>query len=317
LTTPTLSWEHRLLDLAHEPLQQNDQHISIKAERGVLQRAYAHCAAVTQQHSKTFYLASSLLPPAKRRAIRALYAFCRITDDLVDNAADVPLARLEAWRRRTLLAPPHIDDPVALAWADTIVRYRIPKLYAHQLIDGVARDVKVTRYETFEELAEYSYGVASTVGLMAMHVVGFVGPQAIPYAVKLGVALQLTNILRDVREDWDSGRFYLPLDELPRFGLSEADVAAGQLSDRWRAFIGFQIERNRRLYAEARPGIAMLHPDGRLAIAAAAELYGAILDDIIAHGGDVFSRRAHVSGWSKLQRLPGIWWRTRHMPTGC
>ena len=150
---------------------------------------------------------------------------------------------------------------------------------------------------------------------MSMHIVGFAGPEAIPYAVKLGVALQLTNILRDVQEDWDSGRLYLPQDELVDFGLTEADIAAGQVSDRWRAFIRYQIERNRRIYAEAMPGIALLDPDGRFAIAAAAELYGAILDDIVAHDGDVFSRRAHLDGWSKLRRLPGIWWRARNART--
>jgi phytoene synthase len=311
LTTPTLSWERRLFTLAHEPLQQDSLHFAIKADRSALRQAYFHCDAITREHSKTFYLASSLLPPDKRRAVRALYAFCRVTDDLVDHSRGDPLVQLEAWRKRTLLTHPSQDDKVALAWADTIARYRIPPLYAHQLIDGVARDITVKRYGTFDELAEYAYGVASTVGLMSMHIVGFDGPQAIPYAVKLGVALQITNILRDVREDWQNGRLYLPQDELADFGLSEADVAVGHVSDRWRALIRYQIERNRRLYNEAMPGIALLHPDGRLSIAAAAELYRAILDDIVAHDADVFSRRAHLSRWAKLRRLPGIWWRAR------
>jgi phytoene synthase len=200
-----------------------------------------------------------------------------------------------------------------LAWADTITRYRIPRLYAHQLIEGVAKDITVKRYKTFDELAEYSYGVASTVGLMAMHIIGYSGPEAIPYAVKLGVALQLTNILRDIWEDWTMGRLYLPQDELSAYGLSEADIASQQLSDRWSAFIQFQIERNRRIYAEAMPGIALLHRDGHFAIAAAAELYRAILGDIEAHGGDVFRRRAYVSRWEKLMRLPGIWWRAMRL----
>jgi phytoene synthase len=258
-------------------------------------------------------MASSLLPPVKRQAVRALYAFCRVTDDLVDSRDGDATKRLEVWRERTLLAPPATDDPVALAWADTIARYRIPSLYAHQLIDGVARDITVNRYKTFDELAEYSYGVASTVGLMAMHIIGHTGPEAIPYAVKLGVALQLTNILRDVWEDWTMGRLYLPQDELAEFGLSEADIANRQITGRWRAFIHFQIERNCRIYAEAMPGIAMLHTDGRFAITAAAELYRAILGNIVAHGGDVFSRRAFVPRWEKLIRLPGIWWRATRL----
>jgi phytoene synthase len=309
----TASWERRLFALAHEPLQYQHRQDSIDADQETLSQAYAFCAEVTRQHSKTFYLASGLLPRAKRRAVRALYAFCRVTDDLVDQARESPLRELERWRERTLCRPPSHDDPVALAWADTLIEYRIPPLYAHQLIDGVATDIRVRRYETFDQLAEYSYGVASTVGLMSMHIVGFEGPQAIPYAVKLGVALQLTNILRDVGEDWDKGRLYLPRKELAAFGLCEADIAAGTTSDRWRAFMEEQIQRTHRLYDEAMPGVALLHRDGRFAIAAAADLYRAILNDIQLHGGDVFSRRAHLDRWAKLRRLPGIWWRSQHM----
>jgi len=183
------------------------------------------------------------------------------------------------------------------------------------LLDGVARDIVATRYTTFAELAEYAYGVASTVGLMAMHITGFSGLEAVPYAVKLGIALQLTNILRDVREDWDKGRLYLPLEEIAAFNLSESDIASRRVDERWRAFLRYQIARNRRLYAEALPGLDTLHHDGRLAIAAAAELYRAILEDIESHGGDVFSRRAHLGAWGKLRRLPGIWWRVlRYRP---
>jgi phytoene synthase len=300
-----------LFALAYEPLrhQGGDEQISPATDPQRLQAAYEYCAKLTQEHSKTFYMASALLPPIKRQAVRALYAFCRVTDDLVDSTDGDTTSRLEAWRERALVAPPAADDPVALAWADTIARYRIPRLYAHQLIDGVARDINVQRYKTFAELAEYSYGVASTVGLMSMHIIGYSGPEAIPYAVKLGVGLQLTNILRDVWEDWTMGRLYLPQDELAEYGLSEADIAARRITDRWRTFIQFQIERNCRIYAEAMPGIALLHRDGRFAIAAAAELYRAILGKIKAYGGDVFHRRAYVPRWEKLIRLPGIWWR--------
>lgn len=206
---------------------------------------------------------------------------------------------------------PPCDDPVALAWADTRTRYNIPVRYAEQLIAGVASDATITRYETFDELAAYCYRVASTVGLMAMHIIGYAGRRAIPYAVKLGVALQLTNILRDVGEDWRTGRCYLPQVELAAYGLSEADVARGQVDDRWRAFMRFQIGRTRTLYTEAMPGIALLDRSGRFAIAAAAELYRAILDDIESHDYDVFTRRAHVNAAGKLARLPGIWWRSR------
>ena len=206
---------------------------------------------------------------------------------------------------------PHREDPVVLAWADTRLRYRIPRVYIEQLLDGVQRDLRQNRYATFDILAQYAYGVASTVGLMSAHIIGVRGPEAIPYAVKLGVALQMTNILRDIADDWQTGRLYLPLDELAAFDLSEDDIAAGRVSTNWRAFMGFQIARNRALYAEAWPGIAMLDRDGRFAIGAAAILYRGILDDIEAHGGDVFSRRSHVGTWGKLRRLPGIWLKTR------
>ena len=318
----TPSWERRLFALAHEPLEHSEPPLSIQADEELLEHAYQHCVAVTQEHSKTFYMASALMPPAKRRAVRALYAFCRVSDDLVDHPgpggfADDRLARLEAWRKCALgnhaagSSCTSGNDLVALAWTDTRTRFGIPTRYAHQLIDGVAKDIHTTRYATFDELAEYAYGVASTVGLMSMHITGFDGREAIPYAVKLGVALQLTNILRDVGEDWQSGRLYLPQDELVAYGLSEDDIAAGTVDDRWRALMRFQVERNRRLYAEALPGVDMLHADGRFSIAAAGELYRGILEDIEANDYQVFTQRAHLTSWSKLRRLPGIWWRAR------
>jgi phytoene synthase len=144
-----------------------------------------------------------------------------------------------------------------------------------------------------------------------MCIIGFEGRPAIPYAVKLGVALQMTNILRDVGEDWRSGRLYLPQEELDAYGLNEEDIAAGRVDERWRAFMRFQIERNRQIYAEAWPGIALLDQDGRFSIAAAADLYRGILDDIEAHDYNVFNRRSYVNTLGKLSRLPGIWWRSR------
>ncbi len=308
------AWETTLLDWAHHARASHVPSERVRADSDMLEAAYHHCEAITNIHSRTFFLASALLPPEKRRAARALYAFCRVTDDLVDRAAGSQaetLAELEAWRERALDPHPPADQPVALAWADARARYGIPVGYAEQLIDGVARDLSVKRYQTFDELAAYSYGVASTVGLMAMHIIGYGGEHALPYAVKLGVALQVTNILRDVAEDYRAGRIYLPAEELEHFDLSEADLQRGRVDQRWRAFMRFQIERNRRLYAEALPGIAALQSEGRFAIAAAAELYRAILTDIEANDYDVFSRRAHISTKGKVARLPKIWWRSR------
>jgi phytoene synthase len=307
----THAWEHNLLSLAHEArsTHADGEHHFFDAE--LLSHAYGYCESVTAVHSRSFYMASGLLPYEKRQAVRALYAFCRVSDDTVDTPGGDPAARLEDWRRRVATNAPPAEDLVAVAWTDTRLGYRVPLRYAEQLLDGVAADLSKTRYATFEELAAYSYGVASTVGLMSMHIIGFSGQEAIPYAIKLGVALQLTNILRDVAEDFARGRVYLPQDELAAYGLSDDFIAEGRVTDGWRDFMRFQIERNRRLYREARPGIACLDPSGRFAITAAADLYAAILNDIERHDYDVFSRRAHVGKWGKLRRLPAIWWASR------
>ena len=218
---------------------------------------------------------------------------------------------MQEWRRVALQSAPSSQNKVASAWADTRAGFRIPYRFAEQLIDGVMTDLEVDRYQTFEELAEYSYGVASTVGLMSMHIIGFKGQEAIPYAIRLGVALQMTNILRDVGEDWRRGRLYLPLEELEAFGLTEEHIEAGEVTENWREFMRFQIFRNRQLYQEAAPGIQMLDKDGRFAIAASAGLYQAILGDIERNDYDVFTRRAYIGAAGKLARLPRIWWQSR------
>jgi 15-cis-phytoene synthase len=304
------TWESRLLSWAHEALTSPAIDNQIDTEPDILDSAYDYCTRVTRTNSRTFYMASALLPKSKRLAVQALYAFCRSTDDLIDKTRGLAQADKMFAHWRTRLSNPHpaAHDPVPLAWADAQTRYHIPHGYSDQLITGIMRDRTQKRYQSFAELAEYCYGVASTVGLMSMHIVGFESRDAIPYAVKLGVALQLTNILRDIGEDWQAGRLYLPLEELAEFGLRESDVAAARVDDRWRAFMRFQISRVQGLYDEAAPGIALLNADGRFAIAAAAALYRAILSDIEAHDYDVFHRRAHVGLWGKLTRLPGIWW---------
>ena len=305
-------WEQQLLSFAYEGRQSaKSTGVVFSYKKELLERSYLYCEQVTAHNSRSFYLASKLLPLDKRRATRALYAFCRTTDDIVDHPDGNIRKNLEQWRQRSLSWSPPSTDLAAIAWADARARYQIPTRYAEQLIDGVARDLHQTRYQTFEDLASYCYGVASTVGLMSMHITGFASEAAIPYAIKLGVALQLTNILRDVAEDWERDRLYLAQAELDAFGLTETDIERGVVTNRWRTFMKFQIERTRRLYQEAWPGIAMLAPEGQLAIAAAADFYREILKDIEAHDYDVFSRRAHISGWAKLRRLPGLWWQIR------
>ncbi len=311
----TAAWEHSLLARAYEAFDTSAPETVAVTMQGAYDEAYTYCARLTRANSRTFFMASRLLPRAKRRAVRALYAFCRATDDLIDQTpAGVNVDMLlENWRAR-LATYPTVYDPVPLAWVDTKTRYKVPPGYEVQLIEGIARDLRQNRYGTFSELVEYCYGVASTVGLMVMHVIGFEGEEALPHAVKLGVALQLTNILRDVGVDWQANRLYLPLDELARFGVTEEDVAGGCVNERWRALMRFQIARARSLYAEAEPGIALLVPEGRFAIAAASGLYQGILADIEAHDYDVFHRRAQVGAWDKFRRLPGIWWETQTRP---
>ena len=314
---PTPTWELHLIDIAREAFHTNANVSPVDTDARTLQTAYAMCSDITRRHSKTFFLASSLLPREKRQAARALYAFCRITDDIVDKADDDASItdRLNAWQQAALGLNTTSDD-VCLAWSDARAQFDIPSGYANQLIDGVAIDLVRQRYETFDQLAEYAYGVASTVGLMAMHIIGFSHPEAIRYAVKLGVALQLTNILRDVHEDWQQGRLYLPIDELKRFNLDENSIADSLCNDDWFAFMQYQIERNRRLYAESLPGVGLLSADGRLAITAAARLYEGILDDIERREYDVYSGRAHLSNARKLVRLPAIWFQSRFVYNG-
>lgn len=303
-------WEQDLLSLAIHPKEKLKNPFLI-SDAETLQKAYEYCDTIIAEHSKSFYLASALLPAKKRIAARVLYAFCRVSDNIVDIPGNNPGEMLEQWRDRTLGATRSHNDLIAIAWADVQYRYRIPRIYAQQLIDGVAVDLIKHRYKDFSELARYAYGVASTVGLMVMYIIGFKDEQAIPYAIRLGLALQLTNILRDIGEDYSNGRIYLPREELDQFGLSEEDISLGEVSVKWKAFMRFQIERNRQLYREAWDGIKMLHRDGRFAIAAAAKFYARILDEIEAKQYDVFNHRAYVSKVKKLQMLPVVWWNSR------
>jgi 15-cis-phytoene synthase len=302
----TKSWEKNLLRMAHEaavPTVYLGQENSCVEEKKALQEAYRYCSRVTAAHSRSFYIASGFLPRQKRQAVRALYAFCRVADDIVDQGSGDRREALRQFKSSILAAVPTCDQPVALAWSDARSSYRIPLRYAEQLLDGIERDLDQNRYQTFADLAVYSYGVASTVGLMSMYIIGFARSEAVAYAVRLGVALQMTNILRDIGEDWRTGRLYLPIDELHFFNLTESDLDSQRIDDRWRRFMRFQIARTRRLYREAVPGIEMLNKDGRFAVRSAASLYEDILTDIELHDYDVFSRRAHVKAPKKLQVL--------------
>jgi phytoene synthase len=303
------NWENQLLAMAGKiPHPQTRPFFSYWAGDASLRKAYKQAEKITARHSKSFFFASALLPEERRSAVRALYAFCRTVDDIVDKSSDYEReARLDYWRKMVETTAHAENDLVAAAWADTLTRYHIPRHYALQLIDGVARDLFQVRYQTFAELATYCYGVASTVGLMSMYIVGFKDSSAVPYAIKLGVALQMTNILRDVGEDYRNGRLYLPREELAFYGIHESDIAEGRITDNWRQFMQYQIDRTRQLYHESWAGIKMLEREGQLAIGAASIFYQGILGEIEKNDYDVFTRRASLSTFAKASRIPALW----------
>lgn len=271
-----------------------------------LAQAHRACVAITRRHSRSFFLSTQLLPPAKRQAIRALYAFCRTSDDIVDCAGADATQDFAAWVAQVHTPQPPADNAVLLAWSATRERYAVPSYLPDELLAGIAMDLSVTRYATFDDLWLYCYRVASVVGLISMHIIGH-REGATSYAVKLGIALQLTNILRDVGEDARRGRVYLPLEDLARFGLTDDDILNGRYDEAFCQLMRFEIARAHALYDAAWPGIALLSADGRLAIGAAAEIYRGILGKLDACEYNVFQQRAAVPLHEKLLIL----WRVR------
>lgn len=264
------------------------------------------CRLLAQEHGKTFAFASRFLPPERRLGILAAYAYCRTADDIVDAAPRSGLpeagAALDRWEAQ-LTAP---TDPVALAFVATRERFAIPSQPAHDLIAGIRTDLAPRSYASWDELRTYCYLVAGTVGLIVAPVLGCRDPRALDYAAELGIAMQLTNILRDVGDDARAGRLYLPLDELADFGCDPEAILSGRPGDGFPALIAFQISRARELYEHARLGLAALPPRSRFTALAAGELYARILGEIEAGGYDVFGFRAHVTTGRKARALPGL-----------
>lgn len=268
---------------------------------------------IIRVNSKTFYFATNLLPKNERRAVRSLYAFCRRTDDLVDEE-QASIAELENWRGAVNRPAINQNDPVLFCWAQTRQKYNIDVQYQNELIDGVCQDLKQQEYDTWQELEHYCYLVASTVGLLSTPIIGLAKgvsfETAKPYAIKLGIALQLTNILRDVGEDAKKGRVYLPLKDLRMFGLNREDILNQVYDERFIALMKYEIRRARHYFLEALPGIAMLSWKARPAVGVAALLYRAILDEIEAIRYQTHLKRAFVSGKKKLAYLPRFLWTT-------
>lgn len=284
-----------------------------------LKIAYKHCRFVTKHHAKTFYLATRFLPYHKQRGIFALYALCRYLDDLVDEAEDLLLQeklslteihqRVAIWQHNieSVFNGQHIDHPVLLAIRDTLKHFNIDAKYPLELLEGVSTDLVKDRYQNFEELYKYSYQVAAVVGLMTTDVFGFSGEKAKLHAEHLGIAMQLTNILRDIGEDLNRNRIYLPQEDLQRFGVTEEALFAREITPEFKALMAFQIERARGYYQSAALGIPMLSKDSRLPVALALQNYSKILDEIESLNYAVLDRRAYLNFGQKLINFPRAW----------
>ncbi|MCC6264397.1 MAG: phytoene/squalene synthase family protein [Bryobacterales bacterium] len=267
------------------------------ASREEIEPLYVAAAEATATGSKSFYFATRFFPPHLARAAHAVYWFCRHTDDLVDEAPsmEVGAAALDEWEQALARAwdAGRREEPILRIFVETAHQFRIPREYPFELIEGMRMDLQGTHYADFASLREFCYRVASVVGLMMCHVIGFRDP-APAHAIDLGIAMQLTNILRDVGEDLRRGRVYLPAEDLEHFGYSVEDLRGAVIDDRFRALMQFQILRAEEYYQRAEPGIAMLHADGQFAVRVAADVYRGILREIEQNGYDVFGRRAVV-----------------------
>ncbi len=268
--------------------------------------ASAYCEDIIRDKAHSFYFASRFLPPGKRHEVFALYAFCRTVDDI----ADVPqlgasrgavTAELEAWRRWLLDgAPPRPDDPVKYALARVVRARDLPLRPLLDLVDCISEDLEPRQLPDFAALERYCHGVAGTVGLAMASLLGASDPVALSHARDLGIAMQLTNVLRDVGEDLARGRVYLPADEMERFGYARADLERGIVDERFTALMRFHVERARDYYDRGVAGLHHLPRDSQFPIAIAARTYAGILAKIERADFDVFTRRARTGRRDKL-----------------
>lgn len=279
----------------------------------LLSEAYDRCGEVCAEYAKTFYLGTLLMTPERRRAIWAIYVWCRRTDELVDgpNASHITPTALDRWEARLEdLFQGRPFDMLDAALSDTVVKFPVDIQPFKDMIEGMRMDLRKSKYKSFDELYLYCYYVAGTVGLMSVPVMG-IAPESqattesvYNAALALGIANQLTNILRDVGEDAGRGRIYLPQDELAQAGLSDDDIFAGKVTDKWRNFMKNQIKRARMFFDEAEKGVTELSAASRWPVWASLLLYRQILDEIEANDYNNFTKRAYVSKAKKLLALP-------------
>ena len=288
-----------------------------------IEAAYDYCRSVTKQHAKSFYFAAKFLPQHKQKPIYALYALCRHIDDEVDEAEvsseAEAIAAVENWKQKLNLI--YRDNTIAknqqlktnnqylvlLAWQDLLKKYNIRQELALDLMKGILSDTHINRYETFDDLYIYCYRVASTVGLMSSEIFGYTDEKTLEYAEALGIAMQLTNILRDVKEDAAMNRIYLPQEDLKKFGVTEEQIFANEFNENFAALIRFEIERAAGYYAAAEKGICLLEQDTRFTVLLAARLYGKILREIEKQNYNVFTSRAHTTKRQKIFSIPSVW----------
>lgn len=267
-----------------------------------LRASYAECKRLNSLHGKTYYLATLLLPPAKRPFVHALYGFARYADEIVDDLASTlsPQEKadvLRTWSSGVLsdLSAGKSNDAVGAALVDTVSRFNIPHQHFVDFLRSMEMDLTVSTYADYEALSEYVYGSAAVIGLEMVPILGALSDDAYESAKKLGIAFQLANFIRDVGEDLDRGRIYLPLDELAAHGVTEEMLYKRVLTPEIIQALKFQIARVRQLQAEAAPGIDLLHATSRPCIRAASELYCGIVDEVEAIGYDIFNKRAKTS----------------------
>ena len=276
-----------------------------------LELAYADCQSITKREAKNFYYAFITLPKEKRKAIYAAYAFCRHCDDSVDEATTheeklASLADLQQSLDHTYRGSP--PTTTFLALADTADRYAIPQDYFREIILGVESDLVKTRYDSFDELRQYCYRVASVVGLVCLQIFQYRGDAAREYAVDLGLAMQLTNIMRDVREDWGMGRVYLPRDEMERFGYSEEDLGNGVRNDAFVRLLQFQGERARAYFRSGFRLLPFLSRRSRACPAVLGAIYSRVLDRIEESGYDVLGERRIALSTGEKARITARAW---------
>jgi phytoene synthase len=265
-----------------------------------LAQSYRHCHDVARDRARNFYYSFVLLPHEQKNAMCAIYAFMRYCDDLSDEPGATKSA-MERWRAAIddALAGHPDDNPAWPAFLDSVERYRIPRQYFYEMIEGVASDLEPRSIRTFDELYQYCYRVASVVGLTIIHIFGFTSPEALPLAEKCGIAFQLTNILRDVREDAERGRIYLPEEDLIRFGVTADDLKNARRTEQFGRLMEFEADRARRYYRESAPLLKLIQPKTRRSLWALIAIYSRLLDRVSESKYDVLTRRISLSSMEK------------------